>query len=768
MIKITKIKNEKMSYLELQDRNLSIESKVPAYLFLRHDAFKCSLINSNGKTHTVKLSGEITKLNTKQLLSILIKVYNRKFINSFDDVEKDDSNNIFDFLYTRLAKGYNNYQSGWTILFHKEAENILERIFQSGYKGLIKDHIESLMELYSKKSNEKYSAEVRKNVYWEVYKLLNTRTDIGIQFTLNSKEFSGIVKLLLLDFVYESICNPDSNFDSNLIRVSHKNTEKMESMINVLNAIGKFEIDYSKYNEVSRAFEQSFCRFGLPLYLANNIMEEKYIKNHISNNIGFNYIDTIWERRYAVINKIREFITFHNGVECFSYGESMVATQQGGAVPSAMIQGCPAPAISASPMDVNYTYNPEVNKLQVTGLSIDYGNMSTILFRDLMMKFTEIKERWGAIKNSNPSEDTRQTMIYDLKSLYNQIQDARFRLRKSDTDTIDMESVETSLFSLMDDISNFNSSKDIALAESFGYGEELKTPEFVKKAVKAPINGLKKVGKKIKDKVKDKTDSVHFSLHEKKESFKDNIKDAGQGIANTTFRALRSIPILADVADTYDSIKTSNHMRKERFKKWKEERQSKKDGYKESFSIGEIARMSGYTSDNLFKYTKLNTYGEKLNGTVKEKVSYLLLGELYNGIESAKKEYNLYSFFPMGEFKNCINEIDSISIISENKSLIGMVDKLKNSIKELEFSPKSIGEKKEFFKDFENYSEFNKRQIILSAFESLNDTLAKLDGEGQKSILTAMGERFNGYLSNKQKEIISNRLIKADELLKKE
>ena len=67
MIKITKIKNEKMSYLDLQDRNLSIESKATTYLFLRHDAFKCSLINSNGKIHTVKLSGEITKLNTKQL-----------------------------------------------------------------------------------------------------------------------------------------------------------------------------------------------------------------------------------------------------------------------------------------------------------------------------------------------------------------------------------------------------------------------------------------------------------------------------------------------------------------------------------------------------------------------------------------------------------------------------------------------------------------------------------------------------------------------------
>lgn len=764
MIKITKIKNEKMSYLELQDRNLSIEYKVSTYLFLRHDAFKCSLINSNGKTHTVKLSGEITKLNTKQLLSILIKVYNRKFINSFDDVEKDDSNDIFDFLYTRLTKGYNAYQSGWTILFHKEAESILEKIFQSGYKGLIKNHIEELMELYSKKSNEKYSAEVRKNVYWEVYKLLNTRTDIGIQFTLNSKEFSGIVKLLLLDFVYESICNPDSNFDSNLIRISHKNTEKMECMINVLNAIGKFEIDYSKYNEVNRAFEQSFCRFGLPLYLANNIMEEKYIKNHISNNIGFNYIDTIWERRYAVINKIREFITFHNGVECFPYGESMIPTQQGGAVPSAMIQGCPAPAISASPMDVSYTYNPEVNKLQVTGLSIDYGNMSTILFRDLMMKFTEIKERWGAIKNSNPSEDTRQTMVFDLKSLYNQIQDARFRLRKSDNDAIDMESVENSLFSLMDEINNFKSSEEMALSESFGYGEELKTPEFIKKAVKAPVEGLKKVGKGIKKKVKDGIEEVHFTLHEKKEGIKDKIKDAGQGIANTTHRALRAIPIVADIADSYDSKKISKEMRKDRKEKWKAE----KNASKESYSLGKTARLMGYTPDNIFNYTKVNSFGESMNGTYKEKVSYLLLGELYNGIESAKKEYKLNGLFTMGEFNNCIRELDNIKLVSENAPLLNLADKIKVSLKKLEYSPKPMGEKKEFFKDFENYSEFNKRQVILSAFESLNDTLAKLDGKGQKAILTAMGERFNGYLSNKQKEIISNRLIKADELLKKE
>ena len=96
-----------------------------------------------------------------------------------------------------------------------------------------------------------------------------------------------------------------------------------------------------------------------------------------------------------------------------------------------------------------------------------------------------------------------------------------------------------------------------------------------------------------------------------------------------------------------------------------------------------------------------------------------------------------------------------------------MADKLKTSIKELEYSPRPMGEKKEFFKGFENYSEFNKRQVIISAFESLNDTLNKLNGVQRKEILSAMGERFNDYLSNRQKEIISNKMKEADELIKK-
>lgn len=799
MIKILKIKNEKMSYLDIQDYNLSIEDKKPHYLFLRHDAYKLSLINSNGKEHTVKIGGEILKLNTKQLLAILIKVYNRRFINKFDNVEGEDSQNIFEFLYDAL-KGYSSDRE-WTILFHNDAESILEKIFQSGYKDLIKSHIEGLMEKYSKKSNEKYYDEIRKNVYWEIYKLLNTRTDIGIQFTLNSKEFSGIVKLLLMDYVYETICNPDSEYDGTTVRTNHKNTERMEIMLNVLNSIGKFEIDYSKFNEVTRAFIQGFNRFGLPLYIANNIMEEKYTKNHISNNIGFNYVETLWERRYAVVQKLKEFITFHNGVECFPYGESMIPSQQAGMVPSSLNQGCPESAISASPTDVNYTYNPQVNQLQVTGLSIDYGNMSTILFRDLMMKFTEIKERWGAIKNSNPSDEVKENMIYDLKSLYNQIQDARYRLRSSDTDTVDMESVETNLFSLMDDINNCKSESEVALSESFGYSEELKTPEFIKKAINAPVEGVKKVGSAINDgiesgidygvdsvksginkvgssikdsikssakqvggKVKDIKDDIHFNLHEKKEKIKDGAKNAGNAIAGTTFRALRSVPILSDIADLHDNVKGKMAMREKRKKEWLEQKEAKKNGY----SLGETARLLGYTADDIFKYTKLNTYGESITGTLKEKVSYALLGELYNGLESAKKiNPNLKGLFSMGEFNNCIEELDNISLISENAPLIDIASKLKTSLKEMEYSPKSVAEKKEFFSGFENYSEFNKRQVIITAFESLNETLDKLDGKGRKAVLCAMSEKFNDYLSNKQKEIISNRLYEADELIKK-
>ena len=759
MIKILKIKNEKMSYLDLQEYNLSMmDNKKPHFLFLRHDAYKCSLINSNGKVHTVKLGGEIVKLNTKQLLSILIKVYNRTFINRFDDVEKDDSNNIFVFLYDALEVYSSDRE--WTILFHNDAESILEKIFQSGYKDLIKSHIEGIMEKYSKKSNEKYYNEIRKSVYWEIYKLLNTRTDIGIQFTLNSKEFSGIVKLLLMDYVYETICNPDSEYDGTTVRTNHKNTERMEIMLNVLNSIGKFEIDYSKFNEVTRAFIQGFNRFGLPLYIANNIMEEKYTKNHISNNIGFNYVETLWERRYAVVQKLKEFITFHNGVECFPYGESMISSQQAGMVPSSLNQGCPEPAITASPTDVNYTYNPQVNQLQVTGLSIDYGNMSTILFRDLMMKFTEIKERWGAIKNSNPSDEVKENMIYDLKTLYNQIQDARYRLRGSDTDTVDMESVETNLFSLMDDINNCKSESEVALSESFGYSEELKTPEFIKKAINAPVEGVKKVG----DKAKDIKDDIHFNLHEKKEKIKDGAKNAGNAIAGTTFRALRSVPILSDIADLHDNVKGKMAIREKRKKEWLEQKEAKKNGY----SLGETARLLSYTADDIFKYTKLNTYGESITGSLKEKVSYALLGELYNGLESAKKiNPNLKGLFSMGEFNNCIEELDSISLISENAPLIDIANKLKTSLKEMEYSPKPVAEKKEFFSGFESYSEFNKRQVIITAFESLNDTLDKLDGKGRKAVLCAMSEKFNDYLSNRQKEIISNRLYEADELIKK-
>ena len=121
----------------------------------------------------------------------------------------------------------------------------------------------------------------------------------------------------------------------------------------------------------------------------------------------------------------------------------------------------------------------------------------------------------------------------------------------------------------------------------------------------------------------------------------------------------------------------------------------------------------------------------------------------------------------MGEFNNCIRELDDISLVSENTPLIDIASKLKTSLKEMEYSPKPAGEKKEFFSGFESYSEFNKRQVIITAFESLNETLDKLDGKGRKAVLTAMSEKFNDYLSNRQKEIINNRLYDADELIKK-
>ena len=47
----------------------------------------------------------------------------------------------------------------------------------------------------------------------------------------------------------------------------------MESIIKVLNAIGKFEIDYSKFSDVTRTLHLAFPRFGLPMYLANNILK---------------------------------------------------------------------------------------------------------------------------------------------------------------------------------------------------------------------------------------------------------------------------------------------------------------------------------------------------------------------------------------------------------------------------------------------------------------------------------------------------------------
>ena len=586
MIAIKKSNNKNYDYLDFTPLKNLIGDTVNQLniLYLKHDAYKVSLINSDGRKHSIKIGGEIFKLNINKILSILIKVYQS---SSLDKMEFTDENtDVYDFVEKSLLVG-NIGCKDWTILFHENTIDILKKLYPDTYKTLINDHINRIMKvIYNKNS---VVEELKASVHWNLYRVLNIRDDLGTQFVLNSKEFQPIGKLLIMDYLYEAIFNEDSMLDSAILHTSHDMDERLEQILRILNTIGQFTVDFNSFGKVQGSLENGLIRFGLPTYLVYNIMEEKYLRNNVANNVGFNYIDIVWEKRIKVIEKIREFVAYRKSAGYYPFGENMVMGQGVANVITARVPGAPEPAITANnPMDIKIIKNTDNNTVELTGLKIDRDNLQVIQFRDLMLGLEGLRDRWETIKAMPSDEDNRsehlETLKYDLKGFYNKVQDARYRLRLGSNDNSDMDGIESAVFNLMDAVENDHLNRAEGLGEAFGYGEGVKVPKFIAKL----------------------TDDIKFSLHNKKDKSQD-WKKFKYGLMGL-LKALLPFGVGVMVSDAKVFGDQKKILKEHRRKKWEEGEKTKaalkadddhKINYKgESFSYNKI----GLTTDELFEY----------------------------------------------------------------------------------------------------------------------------------------------------------------------
>ena len=786
MIKILKINSEKIADFAEAIRNygpleLAIHDKKLSYLFLNHDAYRINVIRSDGVDHTVKIAGEIFKLKTPQLFSILIKVYNMKFVSYFGKSEDDQyRGDIYDYVYDALS--YDD-KGKWTVLVHKDTFDLLERLFPNRSREMIKSHILQKIDLYISKRTEREVEELKGMVYWNLYKVMNTRKDLGINFTINSKEFSALSKLFIIDFMYETLMNKESLLDSNILYSSSAINERMEQVILLLDSIGKFALNFSKFNSVLTTMSLCLPRFGLPTYLANNLLEEKYLKNNVSNNIGFNYVDAIWEKRYEVINKIKEFISFHDGAAAYPFGENFINGQGVGNVMTAYQQGCPEPAMEFEPGQVDLRRD-EYNNPTFVGVNVDYNNMYIILFRDLMLAFTGIKERWNTAKNANAEDMNKDLILKDLKDLYNRVLDARYRLRGGNSDTVDLDSLEDQIFTLTTEIQNYQTTE--AVAEALGIGEEMKIPGFITDF----INNRKEIKEKKKEEAKERKKAIRQEKLEEKQFRKDaarkklhaKIDRAKKNFMIDLFRVLDSIPsmgILPGTADLASKIESKMFARDQKKKdrerekaEWKEQLGHKNNydtkheyksarkaylkpkreriGGRESF-YGYLS-LKGYTTDELFRYDTVTGFSEGIKEFVGDKIKIFVLNGVLKRISNEK-----HTFSP-GEKKKIKEKIEKIYNSTKNKE----VKKLSSKIIKLVSGEKNnsglsnntIGLKE----SFGLMNEAHKRNYVLNVIGNIDNILNKVNPNIRENVILNLGESFDGYLSKKQKDILKGKL----------
>ena len=498
MIKIVKSKREKFDFLDLTEVEYQLNKKI-SVLFLKHDAFNVSLVSSNGTVHNLKLGAEVFKTDTKRLLALLIKVYPKKVIDDLYYTDRDvvdymsDCWSIFEDI-----NGKNEDESKWTVCMHKNTMDILSKIFVGNENHIINEHIvNQMMKLIRKNRTTK---EIKEYILWNLYKILNTKYDIGIQLLIHTADFRPLANLLLIDYMYELLFNEDSRMDDSFLHTRKDISDRMDQTIRILNVIGRFGANYIQYNAVASIMNNAMTRLGLPGYIARNIIEERY---SVNNNIGISsqYDAMLYERSIILVEKIREFINFHNMSTANTYGENFMEGQGMALVTSALMPGAPERVFHKKENE-SVRIEDVDNVPVVQGIAPNYTNMEIILYRDIAMAFDGLKERARMVKDSVEHDEIDRkndidSIIYDLKGLYDRIQSARMDLRHSESDCVDFATIEEKVLALSTELQNCNYGQGNG-AKSFGIGEGFKFPNPFKKILEG-LNAIGSGAKKLRE-----------------------------------------------------------------------------------------------------------------------------------------------------------------------------------------------------------------------------------------------------------------------------
>ena len=500
MIKIKKMNKSYRDLFELGDATLYMtKDKDPSILLLQHNAFRLKLISSNGKRHTVKLGSEILKLSTEQLISICVKVYPKYILNNMYYV---DCENSLEYL-KRFTEFRDEESHRWAIVLHENTTDIFSQLFSSNSKEMMSNHINEQMKKMLKRNGE-YETILGK-VMWELYKLLATREDVGIQLIMHSEEFKPVANLLIADYLFEEMYNSNARIEESFFHTKANISDRFDQLTRLLNIIGKFSANYANMNGINGVFDNAVIRGGLPSFLARNILEDKYTKSHVINNNYFNYLDLAYIRRTSLMQKIREFLDFMNLQGTYPFAENFIESQGLGTVVTAQIPKVPEEAISANPEEIKVIKTD--NSLNLEGININYDNMEVILYRDVAMAFEPLKERVKEILDGNVNYDDeldkqneKANLLMELQKLFKKVQDARYRLRYSDKDLVDFNAIEKEI---LDTSTLLQNSPEISpsIGESFGvsFGEEVKLPEPIKKMAETVKKGVKNNINNVKD-----------------------------------------------------------------------------------------------------------------------------------------------------------------------------------------------------------------------------------------------------------------------------
>lgn len=504
MIKIIKMK-EKPTLNFSKFEQGSFNGKIRP-LYLQHDAYNVNFIRRDdrvipradkqtivsNKPYVVKISGEILKLTDAQLLSTLIKAYPASFIKKTLSFSRSDDtrDKVYD-AYAMLSSfsslvddNKDDEYEEWCILIHKDAKEVLSKAFSNTWENIVSDYLCSkIIEMHKHYEYKPKAERMSQKAYWEMYKVLNTNDDSGVQVALVSPKFSGIACLLLADYCYETIFNGESEIDSEFIRGRETMTDRSKAMINVLSGLGKYSVNYSTYHAVNSVLTLAKPRLGFLGLSACNLLEERYMKNNYLSSVSPDYIETALNMRRSVTKRIRDlylnyaYLNDENNLVMDTYGENFgIATPASISVLSEKI--VPENAIEYDSITQNTV---DQGRFKFDGIHVDFNNIAIILFSDLSYKLSDLQERYETIKENDLPRDT---IKYDIKGLINDIEASRLSCGHK-KDDYDFDILMNKCIDLLALIENDEDEAASNIGEAFGVYSEamIKVPMIVKKGI---------------------------------------------------------------------------------------------------------------------------------------------------------------------------------------------------------------------------------------------------------------------------------------------